>query len=119
VEHLRLADIPYVYKLLIHLLATPGINLRPEFMDSTEYLDSITKEKEKVVPYAKERYFSCSGDFTKKLKPKEDAEKELMEEEAEADLEEGVEQEGFEREDDEMEGFEEVGEYEDARDAYD
>ena len=115
-----LVDIPYVYKLVIHLLAVPGINLRPEFVSSTEYLDSIFKEKEVVAPYAKERYFSCSGDFTKKLKPKEDAEKELMEEtDAEADLEEGLEEEGFMREDDEMEGFDEAEEYEDARDAYD
>ena len=33
--------IPYAYKLLIHLLAAPGINLRPDFMNSAEYSDWI------------------------------------------------------------------------------
>lgn len=30
-------SIPYVYKLLIHLLAAPGLNLRPELITNTEY----------------------------------------------------------------------------------
>ncbi len=30
-------SIPYVYKLLIHLLAAPGINLRPELITNTDY----------------------------------------------------------------------------------
>lgn len=33
--------VPYVYKLLIHLLAAPGINLRPEFATPEEYADKI------------------------------------------------------------------------------
>ncbi|CAH6420496.1 DNA-directed RNA polymerase subunit RPB2 [uncultured virus] len=33
--------IPYAYKLLVHLLAAPGINLRPEFVTSDEYADRI------------------------------------------------------------------------------
>lgn len=37
--------IPYAYKLLIHLLAAPGINLRPEFITSEEYIDKILKRK--------------------------------------------------------------------------
>ncbi len=37
--------IPYVYKLLIHLLAAPGIRLRPEFVDSEEYAQSVFKSK--------------------------------------------------------------------------
>lgn len=33
--------IPYAYKLLFHLLAAPGINLRPEFLTSDEYIEKI------------------------------------------------------------------------------
>ena len=33
--------IPYAYKLLVHLLAALGINLRPEFVTSEEYADRI------------------------------------------------------------------------------
>ena len=33
--------IPYAYKLLVHLLAGPGINLRPEFMTSEEYSNRL------------------------------------------------------------------------------
>ena len=37
--------IPYAYKLLIHLLAAPGINLRPELITSDEYSDKILHQK--------------------------------------------------------------------------
>jgi hypothetical protein len=33
--------IPYAYKLLVHLLAAPGINLRPEFVTSEEYAEKL------------------------------------------------------------------------------
>lgn len=33
------ATIPYAFKLLIHLLAAPGLNLRLEFLTSDEYLE--------------------------------------------------------------------------------
>ena len=33
--------IPYAYKLLVHLLAAPGINLRPEFVTSDEYSEKL------------------------------------------------------------------------------
>lgn len=39
------ATIPYAYKLLIHLLASIGINLRPEFMTSEEYADAIFRPR--------------------------------------------------------------------------
>ena len=39
------ATIPYAYKLLIHLLATIGINLRPEFFTSDEYADKIFRQR--------------------------------------------------------------------------
>lgn len=38
--------IPYAYKLLVHLLAAPGINLRPEFVTSDEYADKIFRRRE-------------------------------------------------------------------------
>lgn len=37
--------IPYAYKLLIHLLAAIGINLRPEFMTSEEYADRLFRPR--------------------------------------------------------------------------
>lgn len=40
--------IPYVYKLLIHLLAAPGLFLRPELLTTEEYANKIlsrTKEE--------------------------------------------------------------------------
>lgn len=37
--------IPYAYKLLIHLLAAIGINLRPEFMTSEEYADKLFRPR--------------------------------------------------------------------------
>jgi DNA-directed RNA polymerase II subunit RPB2 len=37
--------IPYAYKLLVHLLAAPGINLRPEFVTSEEYADKIFRQR--------------------------------------------------------------------------
>lgn len=37
--------IPYAYKLLIHLLAAVGINLRPEFVTSEEYADKLFRPK--------------------------------------------------------------------------
>lgn len=33
--------IPYVFKLLLHLLAAPGLNLRPEFLTMDEYANKI------------------------------------------------------------------------------
>jgi len=36
--------IPYAYKLLVHLLAAPGINLHPEFVTSDEYVDKIFRQ---------------------------------------------------------------------------
>lgn len=33
--------IPYAYKLLVHLLAAPGINLRPEFVTSQEHIENL------------------------------------------------------------------------------
>ena len=41
--------IPYVYKLLIHLLAAPGINLRPEFVTSEEYVDKIFRQRQPLI----------------------------------------------------------------------
>ena len=35
--------IPYAYKLLIHLLGAIGINLRPEFLTSEEYVERVFK----------------------------------------------------------------------------
>ena len=44
------ATIPYAYKLLVHLLAAPGINLRLEFVSADEYayqlLNQTTQIKE-------------------------------------------------------------------------
>jgi hypothetical protein len=37
--------IPYAYKLLIHLLAAPGINLRPEFVTSEEYSAKVFRQR--------------------------------------------------------------------------
>lgn len=37
--------IPYAYKLLVHLLAAPGINLRPEFVTSEEYADKVFRQR--------------------------------------------------------------------------
>ena len=37
--------IPYAYKLLIHLLAAPGLNLRPEFATSDELISKIKKHE--------------------------------------------------------------------------
>lgn len=33
--------IPYVFKLLVHLLAPLGLNLRPEFLTMAEYADKV------------------------------------------------------------------------------
>lgn len=41
------ATIPYAYKLLVHLLAPLGINLRPEFVTSDEYLEIILRNSVK------------------------------------------------------------------------
>lgn len=40
------ASIPYAYKLLIHLLAPIGINLRPEFITNEEYYNRITQPRD-------------------------------------------------------------------------
>lgn len=40
--------IPYAYKLLIHLLAAMGINLRPEFMTSDEYIERILRRHNEI-----------------------------------------------------------------------
>lgn len=40
-ENFGRCTIPYAYKLLVHLLAAPGINLRPEFMTSDEYAEKL------------------------------------------------------------------------------
>lgn len=37
--------IPYTYKLLIHLLGAIGINLRPEFITSDEYIEKIFRKR--------------------------------------------------------------------------
>lgn len=37
--------VPYVYKLLTHLLAAPGLNLRPEFITSEEYTDKLFRQR--------------------------------------------------------------------------
>lgn len=45
-------SIPYVYKLLIHLLAAPGLFLRPELLTTSEYANKIlpkTERKEEEV----------------------------------------------------------------------
>jgi DNA-directed RNA polymerase II subunit RPB2 len=39
------STIPYAYKLLVHLLAAPGINLHPEFVTSEEYADRIFRHR--------------------------------------------------------------------------
>ena len=41
--------IPYAYKLLVHLLAAPGINLRPEFVTSEEYADKIFRQRQPII----------------------------------------------------------------------
>lgn len=40
--------IPYALKLLIHLLAAPGMNLRPEFVTSDEYADKIFRNNSNI-----------------------------------------------------------------------
>jgi len=37
--------IPYVYKLLIHLLGAIGINLRPGFVTSEEYSEKVFRRE--------------------------------------------------------------------------
>lgn len=37
--------IPYAYKLLIHLLGAIGINLRPEFLTSEEYIEKVFRKQ--------------------------------------------------------------------------
>lgn len=38
--------IPYAYKYLTHLLAAPGINLRPEFISSEDHLERVFKHRD-------------------------------------------------------------------------
>lgn len=40
--------IPYAYKLLIQLLAAPGLNLRPEFISSEEYAHKVLTHREET-----------------------------------------------------------------------
>lgn len=77
--------IPYAYKLLIHLLAAPGINLRPEFVTSEEYATRILNQRDTTLGL--------------NLEDPEDPDEGLEEEVAEEDQEQG-----FEIEDDFGEG---------------
>lgn len=58
--------IPYAYKLLIHYLGTMGINLRPEFMTSDEYLREILRGKN--IDYDK-----CFDDIAQQLEEADEA----------------------------------------------
>jgi DNA-directed RNA polymerase II subunit RPB2 len=82
-DEFGLCDIPYVYKLLIHYLATPGINLRPEFVNSTEYLQSVLKDGKMVSREDEGSEKSGVGDLEKQLNQIYD---ELAEESVEDDL---------------------------------
>lgn len=72
--------IPYAYKLLQHLLAAPGMFLRPEFETLDEYAERIFRGREITSP----------GDLTDIQTLLEEADEALVEEEEEFNAE-GVE----------------------------
>lgn len=79
-ENFGRCTIPYAYKLLIHLLAAPGINLRPEFVTSEEYSAKVFRQR----PLLTE-----GTDITDIKTQLEDADEALDEEERE-DADEGL-----------------------------
>jgi len=76
-------SIPYVYKLLMHLLAAPGLNLRPELMTNADYaLKVLPKEKRVTTKLLEEEYDEALIDENEDAEETEDAEIQ-MEEQAE------------------------------------
>ena len=91
-------SIPYVYKLLMHLVAAPGLNLRPELMTNAEYaLKILPKEKRVTTKILEEEYDEELID---------ENEEEAETEDAEIELEEQAEDEGV------VDEYDEGGDYE-------
>ena len=73
-------SIPYVYKLLMHLLAAPGLNLRPELMTNADYaLKVLPKERRLTTKLLEEEYDETLIDENEDAEDVEDAEIELEE----------------------------------------
>jgi hypothetical protein len=71
--------IPYAYKLLVHLLAAPGINLRPEFMTSSEYYDALFNKRQPKSTNLDD----ITTEFNEEDAVREEEEQEIAEEEVE------------------------------------
>lgn len=78
-------SIPYVYKLLMHLVAAPGLNLRPELISNTEYALKVLPKEKRVATKILEEEFD--EDVINENEEEDDAE------EAEIELEENAEDE--------------------------
>jgi hypothetical protein len=73
-------SIPYVYKLLMHLLAAPGLNLRPELMTNEDYaLKILPKEKRTTKIVEEEEHDEEIIDENEEEDEAEDADIELAE----------------------------------------
>ena len=73
-------SIPYVYKLLMHLVAAPGLNLRPELMTYEDYaLKVLPKEKRITTKLLEEEYDETLINENDDEEEAEDAEIELEE----------------------------------------
>ena len=73
-------SIPYVYKLLMNLVAAPGLNLRPELMTNAEYaLKVLPKEKRVTTKLLEEEYDEEVIDENEEEDQAEDAEIQLEE----------------------------------------
>jgi len=94
-------SIPYVYKLLMHLVAAPGLNLRPELMTNAEYALKILPKEKRVTTKLSEKDY----DENDELIIDENEEEEEVED-AEIQLEEQAEDE------DAVEEYGEGGDYE-------
>lgn len=80
-------SIPYVYKLLMHLLAAPGLNLRPELMTNADYaLKVLPKEKRVTTKLLEEEYDETLIDENEDEEDVEDAEIELEEQAIDEEL---------------------------------
>lgn len=93
-------SIPYVYKLLMNLVAAAGLNLRPELMTNAEYaLKILPKEKRVNVKLLEEEYDETMIDENEDEEEAEDAEIELEEQAEDEDVvddyNEGGDYEGY------------------------
>jgi hypothetical protein len=80
-------SIPYVYKLLMHLVAVAGLNLRPELMTNADYaLKVLPKEKRVTLKLLEEEYDETLIDENEEVDETEDAEIELEEQAEDEDV---------------------------------